>query len=132
MDNRKTSQGFAKISIRMLKYVIMIVVAIICATAAYSFGTKVFSNEAMEAEPGTDMSFTFAEGTTIKMVGDTLEEYQVIDDSAIFMVQSYIYDVKSIEPGTYLFNTSQSSEEIFKTIAAGPEENKQEAETSEE
>lgn len=131
MDNRKTSQGFAKVSLKTLKYVIMIVVAIVCATAAYNFGTKVFSTETMEAAPGTDMSFTFEEGTTIKQVGETLEEYQVIDDAGIFRVQSYVYSIKSIEPGTYLFNTSQTSEDIFKTIAAGPEENKKDAEDTE-
>ena len=37
MDNRKTSQGFAKFSIKTLVYVVMIVVAIVCATTAYSF-----------------------------------------------------------------------------------------------
>lgn len=131
MDNRKTSQGFAKVSLKTLKYVIMIVVAIVCATAAYNFGTKVFSTETMEAAPGTDMSFTFEEGTTIKQVGETLEEYQVIDDAGIFRVQSYVYSIKSIEPGTYLFNTSQTSEDIFQTIAAGPEENKKDAEDTE-
>ncbi|MFR6563446.1 MAG: hypothetical protein ACLUR5_17225 [Eubacterium ventriosum] len=31
MDNRKTSQGFAKFSIKTLVYVVMIVVAIVCA-----------------------------------------------------------------------------------------------------
>lgn len=124
MDNRKTSQGFAKVSLKTLKYVIMIVIAIICATSAYNFGLKVFSSEAMEAAPGTDMSFTFEEGTTVKQVGETLEEYQVIDDAGIFLVQSYVYSVKTIEPGTYLFNTSQNSEEIFETIVSGPEENK--------
>lgn len=131
MDNRKTSQGFAKVSLKTLKYVIMIVVAIVCATAAYNFGTKVFSTETMEAAPGTDMSFTFAEGTTIKEVGKTLEEYRVIDDSTIFQVQSYIYKIKTIKPGTYLFNTSQDSEKIFKVIEAGPEEDKKESETTE-
>lgn len=128
MDNRKTSQGFAKVSLKTLKYVIMIVIAIVCATTAYNFGTKVFSNEAMEMAPGTDMSFTFEAGTTVKEVGETLEEYQVIDDAGIFLVQSYVYSVKSIEPGTYLFNTSQNIEQIFKTIVAGPEEKKKEAE----
>jgi len=120
MDERKTSQGFAKVSVQVLKYVVMVVIAIVCATTAYNFGSKIFSVETMEVAPGTDMSFTFEDGTTIKQVGETLEEYRVIADSKIFSVQSYVYSVKRIEPGTYLFNTSQTSEEIFKTIAEGP------------
>lgn len=128
MDERKTSQGFAKVSVQVLKYVIMVVVAIICATTAYNFGAKIFSTETMEVAPGTDMSFTFDEGTSIKQVGETLEEYRVIKDADIFSVQSYVYSVKSIVPGTYLFNTSQTSEEIFKTIAEGPIEDEETAE----
>ncbi len=120
MDERKTSQGFAKVSVQVLKYVIMVVVAIVCATTAYNFGAKIFSVETMEVAPGTDMSFTFDEGTTIKEVGEILEEYRVIKDSDIFWVQSYVYSVKEIVPGTYSFNTSQTSEDIFKTITEGP------------
>ena len=57
MDNRKTSQGFAKFSIKTLVYVVMIVVAIVCATTAYSFGSQIFSNEGVDPKPGTDMTF---------------------------------------------------------------------------
>ena len=88
MDNRKTSQGFAKFSIKTLVYVVMIVVAIVCATTAYSFGSQIFT------------------------------------------VQSYLYEVRKIKAGTYSFNTSQSNEEIFKIINAGPEEDKKETETT--
>ena len=55
-----------------------------------------------------------------------MEEYGVIEDANAFVVQSYIYTVKTIKPGTYTFNTSWTGEEIFKTISAGPEENKKE------
>lgn len=120
MDERKTSQGFAKVSVRVLKYVIIIVVAIVCATAAYNFGYKVFSDETMEVAPGTDMSFTFEEGTTIDDVAETLEEFRVIEDATIFKVQAYIYSVKTIEPGSYMFNTSQTGEDILKVIDQGP------------
>lgn len=51
MDNRKTSQGFAKFSIKTLVYVVMIVVAIVCATTAYSFGSQIFSNEGVDPKP---------------------------------------------------------------------------------
>ena len=132
MNNRKTSEGFAKVSIKVLKYVVMIVVAIFCATAAYNFGTEIFNSEGMEQEPGTDMTITVEDGMTIKELGDTLEEYQIIKDSKIFQIQSYIYQVKSVTPGTYTFNTSENNEEILKIISAGPEEGGEEKENTEE
>ena len=124
MDNRKTSQGFAKFSIKTLVYVVMIVVAIVCATTAYSFGSQIFSNEGVDPKPGTDMTFTVDEGTSIESFGKTLEEFNVIKSSRVFTVQSYLYEVR------YSFNTSQSNEEIFKIINAGPEEDKKETETT--
>lgn len=41
------------------------------------------------------MTFTVDKGTTIKQFGKTLEEYGVIEDANAFVVQSYIYTVKT-------------------------------------
>ena len=117
-------------SIKTLVYVVMIVVAIVCATTAYSFGSQIFSNEGVDPKPGTDMTFTVDEGTSIESFGKTLEEFNVIKSSRVFTVQSYLYEVRKIKAGTYSFNTSQSNEEIFKIINAGPEEDKKETETT--
>jgi UPF0755 protein len=124
MNSRKTSQGFAKVSTKVLKYVIMVVITVFCATTAYNFGAQIFSAEGMEIPPGTDMSITVEDGTTIEQLGTTLEEYQIVKDSGIFRIQAYIYQVKEVKPGTYTFNTSQNAEEIFKTIVSGPEKEK--------
>lgn len=124
MDDRKTSQGFAKVSVNILRYVVMVVILIVCATTAYNFGTQVFDSKGVDEAPGIDMSFTVEEGTTIKEFGDTLEEFRVIKSSSVFRIQATIYSVKEIKPGTYTFNTSQGGEEIFKVIGDGPEENK--------
>jgi UPF0755 protein len=129
MNNRKTSQGFANISVKILKYVVMVVIVVLCATAAFNFGNKIFNSEGMDISPGTDMTFTVEEGTSIKKLGEMLVEYGVIDNANVFVIQSYVYSVKEIKPGTYTFNTSWNGEEIFKTINAGPEEDKQENST---
>ena len=105
MSRHNTSKGFANISVKICKYVIMVVIIIVCATAAYNFGTNIFDSQGVDEKPGTDMSVSVEEGTTISMLADTL---------------------KSIKPGTYTFNTSQSGEEIFTVIKDGPEEDKAE------
>ena len=38
MNKSNTSKGFANVSIKICKYVIMVVVIVICATAAFNFG----------------------------------------------------------------------------------------------
>ena len=124
MDTNKTSQSFGKVSIKLLKYVIVVVVALVCATTAYNFGTKIFSEKGVQDAPGTDLTITVSEGMTIDDLGEDLEEYQIIEDSTVFKVLSYVYSVDSVKPGTYILNTSMSGEDIFKTIVAGPEEEK--------
>lgn len=132
MNKSNTSKGFANVSVKICKYVIMVIVIVVCATWAFNFGTKIFNSEGVEAAPGTDMTLTIEEGTTIDELANTLEEYGVIDDTTIFKVQSYIYNTKSIVPGTYIFNTSKSGEDLFEVIKEGPQENKKENETQEE
>ncbi len=132
MNKSNTSKGFANVSMKICKYVIMAVVIVVCATAAFNFGTEIFDSEGVDPAPGTDMTLTIKEGTQIGELANTLEEYGIIEDTAIFKVQSYIYNIKSIKPGTYIFNTSQSAEEIYEIIKEGPQENKKDKEKQEE
>ena len=78
MNNRKTSQGFANVSIKILKYVVMVVIIVVCATTAFNFGSKIFDSEGVDQAPGTDMTITVSEGTSIKSLGKTLKEYGII------------------------------------------------------
>lgn len=132
MNKSNTSKGFANVSIKICKYVIMVIVIVVCATAAFNFGTKIFDSEGVDSEPGTDMTLTIKDGTTMDELAKTLEEYGVIEDTTVFKVQSYIYNTKSIKPGTYTFNTSDSSEKIYETIKEGPQEDKKENKEQEE
>jgi UPF0755 protein len=132
MEQNKSSRSFAKVSLKILKYVILATIAIICATTSYRFGKQIFSDEGVERAPGTDMTYTVSKGTTINELGDELEELGIINSGNVFKVQSYLYDVHSVKPGTYNFNTSYGAEEIFRIISEGPNEDKEEATTTEE
>ena len=125
MEISKRQQDLSKVSFRIVKWAAMIIVIVICATMAFKFGSKVFSNDGVENAPGTNMTITVKKGTTISQMGDILAECNVIDDKLAFKLQSMIYKVDEIKPGTYIFNTSKGGEEIFKIINAGPEENRE-------
>jgi UPF0755 protein len=131
MGKGNASKGFANVSVKLCKYVVMVVIVVVCATTAFNFGSSIFNTEGMEAAPGTDMTLTIDKNTTISELADTLEEYGIIEDTTVFKVQAHVYSVKELKPGTYTFNTSQNSEQIFETLNAGPEENKKENETEE-
>ena len=48
MDKSNTSKGFANVSVKICKYVIMVVVIVICATAAFNFGSSIFYSEGVD------------------------------------------------------------------------------------
>ncbi len=120
MSTINTSRSFAKLTITALKYVVAVAIIVVCATVSFRFGKEIFSTEGVDEAPGTDMTFTVENGTTLDQFADTLEEFNVIKSSSVFKIQTYLYDVKDIAPGTYTFNSSNSNEEIFKIISKGP------------
>lgn len=107
---------------RLFVYAVALIILIYCGTAAYHFGLEIFSADGVEAAPGTDVTIEVKEGTSIKQLGEELEEYGVIKDSVVFYVQSFIFEVKDVKAGTYTFNTSHTGEKILDTITAGPAE----------
>lgn len=116
---------------KLFFYAVALIILIYCGTAAYHFGMAIFSGEGVEGYPGTDLTIEVAEGTSMKELGEELEEYGVIESSTVFYVQSLIYEVKSVVPGTYTFNTSQSGDKILAAVTAGPAEQQEEASTTE-
>lgn len=116
MVRRKTSEGFARVMSKVLKYLVMFVVIYYFAAAAFVFGRQLFTDKGAAPEPGMDMTIEVTKNTSIKDFAKTLEEYGIINDDKVLWVQSFIYEVKVVKPGTYTFNTSDNGEEILKVI----------------
>ena len=116
MVRRKTSEGFARVISKVLKYLVMFVVIYYFAAAAFVFGRQLFTDKGAAPAPGMDMTIEVTKNTSIKDFAKTLEEYGIINDDKVLWVQSFIYEVKVVKPGTYTFNTSDNGEEILKVI----------------
>ena len=116
MVKRKTSEGFARVMSKVLKYLVMFVVIYYFAAAAFVFGRQLFTDKGAAPAPGMDMTIEVTKNTSIKDFAKTLEEYGIINDNKVLWVQSFIYEVKVVKPGTYTFNTSDNGEEILKVI----------------
>lgn len=84
-------------------------------TRAYSFGHGLLYEHAMEAEPGTDVSFVISTGETRQEIAENLEEAGLIDNQQAFLLQSRLYKA-DFEPGEYSLNTSMTTEEIIKYL----------------
>ena len=116
MVRRKTSEGFAWVMSKVVKYLVMFVVIYYFAAAAFVFGRQLFTDKGAAPAPGMDMTIEVTKNTSIKDFAKTLEEYGIINDDKVLWVQSFIYEVKVVKPGTYTFNTSDNGEEILKVI----------------
>jgi len=117
---RKTSAGFFKTVLRITVYIVLLIILFYAGKTAYTYGQELFSDKGMAEAPGTDVTIDIAAGTSMKSLGGILEEYGIVKDSRIFYVQSFIYEVSEIAPGTYTFNTSQSAETILNIVRNGP------------
>ena len=116
MVRRKTSEGFARVMSKVLKYLVMFVVIYYFAAAAFVFGRQLFTDKGAAPAPGMDMTIEVTKNTSIKDFAKTLEEYGIINDDKVLWVQSFIYEVKVVKPGTYTFNTSDNGEEILSKV----------------
>jgi len=124
MGRRMKGDGPIRKVFRLFTYAVALVVLIYCGTAAYHFGLKIFSESTMVQAPGTNFSIVVESGTSIRQLGQTLEEKGIIEDDIVFFVQSLIFEVDDPVAGTYIFNNSYTAEELLNVISAGPEENK--------
>jgi len=91
---------------------------------AYAFGHSIFYAEAMEEEPGHDVTVSIPEGTDAKGVATLLINKGLADNKYSIIVQSRFFEYEVV-PGTYKFNTSMTSRDILKQINEGPSEEKE-------
>jgi len=120
MSVRMKGDGPFRRVFRFFIYAVALIILIYCGTAAYHFGLRIFSDQVMEDYPGHDYTIEIKEGTSIKQVGEELEKYGIIEDSLVFYIQSIIFEADDPVAGSYIFNTSQTGEELLEVIAAGP------------
>ena len=83
MVRRKTSEGFARVMSKVLKYLVMFVVIYYFAAAAFVFGRQLFTDKGAAPAPGMDMTIEVTKNTSIKDFAKTLEEYGIINDDKV-------------------------------------------------
>ena len=104
--------------IRWMLYVAAVFILIRCARAAYTFGYNVFDEHGMVSEEnGVDVSVIVRETQSVYEVGKMLREKGLIKDARVFQVQEKLYKGENeIQPGMYVFNTSQNAEKILNIL----------------
>lgn len=112
---RSISDFIIGLAWRVLLAAVIVFLLLQGVTRAYSYGHGLLYEHAMEAEPGTDISFVISTGDTRREIAENLEEAGLIDNRQAFLLQSRLYKA-DFEPGEYSLNTSMTAEEIIKYL----------------
>lgn len=134
MDVNKSLVKFIKIVFTILIVLLFVYIGVLLVTTAYEFGYRVFTESAIEPEPGQDVLIQIKDGMSDWEIGEELEEKGLVRDSNLFALQLKLsaYEGK-LESGVYTLNTSMTPKEMIVSIAEEIEAKKQaEAEASTE
>ena len=91
-------------------------------TYAFDFGRQIYSEEGMTAAPGKDVAVVISEGESTKEVAQMLEQFGLIRNSFVFLVQERLSKYHGqIQPGNYVLNTSQSGNDMIAILSGQTE-----------
>lgn len=95
--------------------------------AAYDFGYRVFTEEAVSPAPGRDVTVSIVEGKSVKDIAKLLEEKGLVRDYKLAFIQIYASEHrKEMEPGVYTLNTSMTVEDMCTAMCPNLEEESEE------
>lgn len=110
----------------ILKVVILVFAATYiarAATAAYSYGYRIFTEEPVSLGEGRTISVSVEEPVSVREVGEMLEERGLIRDANLFVIQELLSENHGkIQPGIYDLSTTMTAEEMMDVMAADASE----------
>lgn len=116
--------------LKALVFIIIIMLMVYYGKKAYSFGYKIFAEETVSNPPGKKVAVTIIEGMNGAELGKLLKNKGLIKDANVFRIQYMLSEYKDeLKQGSYVLNTSQTSEEML-AILSGSAEKESETEES--
>lgn len=108
-----------KITMSTLVYILIAVFLIFLGRSAYSFGYRLFNEQAVESAPGTEKTVKIPEKADVDEIASILKKNGLISDKRVFKIQERLSDYHGkMQGGTYRLNTSYTPTELI-TILAG-------------
>lgn len=86
--------------------------------AAYNFGYRVFTEDAISPDPGKEVSVSITEGKSYMDIAEILEEKGLVRDAKLAFVQILASEYRSsMKPGVYTLNTAMTTEEMIAAMS---------------
>lgn len=117
MKNSKVALNVLSGALSVLILILILFAIVKVGTVAYDLGYRVFTEPALEREPGRDVIIQLKRGMSELELGSLLEEKRLIDNGIVFAIQLRLsaYSDK-LKPGQYTLNTSQTAKEMMQIM----------------
>lgn len=143
MDINKVIFKVIRILISITFFLMIVYGLMRIGMTAFDFGYRVFTESAIDEEPGTAFQVTIEEDMSSFEIGELLYQKGLVRDAKFFALQHILSAyADSILPGTYYLNTamtpkemmicmSDANEQVGQAASSESEEMTEEAETTE-
>ena len=123
MTTQKAVMRVASICLKVIIFIVIVLGIVSLGQTTYRYNHAVFSDEAIEEEPGRSVTIKINEDVSTKKLAEVLEENGLIEDAKVFKFQMKMADFEGpLKAGTYELNTSMSPSEMFKILSSNGDE----------
>lgn len=122
MNSSKVVLRILGICVSILIFVLIIFGIIKLGSFVYDTGYRIFTEEAVDQEPGRDVVIQVEKNVSARSLGELLEKNGLIKDDLVFALQMTLFSKKNpVQPGEYTLNTSQTPREMLVIMTTEPE-----------
>lgn len=131
MDINKVLFKVVKITFTIMMFLLVIYGIMHVSLVAFDFGYRVFTESAIDEEPGTAVEVTIKENMGSSEIGKLLYEKGLIRDANLFVLQHQLSAyADTILPGTYTLNTAMTPKEMMMKMSDAALQNVEGAEST--
>lgn len=123
MNKNKLVLRFVSISFSVLVILLVLIGFVKVGTYCYDFGYRIFTEEAIDEEPGRDVVIQITDDMSGMDIAKELEDKGLIQDARLFYIQLKLSTYsKKINPGVYTLNTSMQARDMMVEMSKEQEE----------
>lgn len=123
MNKNKLVLRFVSISFSVLVILLVLIGFVKVGTYCYDFGYRIFTEEAIDEEPGRDVVIQITDDMSGMDIAKELEDKGLIQDARLFYIQLKLSTYsKKINPGVYTLNTSMQARDMMVEMSKKQEE----------
>ena len=123
MTTQKAVMRVASICFKVIIFIVIVLGIVSLGQTTYRYTHAVFSDAALEEEPGKLVRVKIPEDVNGKQLAKVLEENGLIEDANVFVIQMQMADFgETVKAGTYELSTSMPPSEMFKILSSNGDE----------